>query len=152
MSIEATWVTDAALYVTITLTGATPPVDWAWGDGDSETALADLVQGHGYQRVGLYTVTVNTKEGRRPFNVGIGNTGAGLPPDIVTREGAWLDDGSTGDEAEAEAFNPTQNTIDEVLAYVDEHPEEVQVVYDAESDGKGRVTLLEALRERGANA
>jgi hypothetical protein len=37
-----------------------------------------------------------------------------------------------------------------VLAYVDAHPETVQAVYDAEYDGKGRVTLLDALIDRGA--
>lgn len=50
----------------------------------------------------------------------------------------------------AEVFDPGRYTVAEVLAYADEHPDEVQDVYDAENAGKARVTLLEGLAERGA--
>jgi hypothetical protein len=49
------------------------------------------------------------------------------------------------------AFDPGAHTIADVLAYVDEHPEQVQSVYDAESDGKARTTLLADLEGRGAS-
>jgi hypothetical protein len=44
-----------------------------------------------------------------------------------------------------ETFDPGAYTVADVLAYVDEHPDEAAAVRDAEAAGKARVTLLEAL-------
>lgn len=47
--------------------------------------------------------------------------------------------------AEADAFDPSEHTVDEVLAHVEEHPDDRDKVVAAEQSGKGRVTLLGAL-------
>lgn len=44
------------------------------------------------------------------------------------------------------AYDPAQHNVDEVLAYVAEHPDERQPILDAETAGQARKTLLEALR------
>lgn len=50
--------------------------------------------------------------------------------------------------ADAEDFDPGDYTVNEVIAYVEEHPDEAQAVYDAENAGKARVTLLTDLESR----
>lgn len=42
-------------------------------------------------------------------------------------------------------FDPGEHTVDEVKAYVGEHPDERQAVLDAERAGKNRTTLVEWL-------
>jgi hypothetical protein len=46
------------------------------------------------------------------------------------------------------AFQPGQHTITEVLAYVDEHPDDLDRVLVAEIDGAHRTTLVGALQRR----
>ena len=46
----------------------------------------------------------------------------------------------------ASRVRPGEHTVDEVKAYVDEHPDERQAVLDAEAAGKNRVTLVDWLR------
>jgi hypothetical protein len=46
------------------------------------------------------------------------------------------------------AFDPTEYTVVEVLAYVDEHPEEMADVYTQELAGKNRSTLMLQLEQR----
>jgi hypothetical protein len=54
-----------------------------------------------------------------------------------------------GDEVQpvesAEVFDPYDYTVDEVLAYVAEHPEDTSAVLAAERAGKNRTTLVNAL-------
>ena len=45
-------------------------------------------------------------------------------------------------------FLPSDHTVADVLAYVEEHPDQLQSIYDAEQAGKARVTLLEQLEAR----
>lgn len=42
-----------------------------------------------------------------------------------------------------DTFDPSEHSVAEVKAYIEEHPEEAQAVLEAESDGKARKTLLE---------
>jgi len=46
---------------------------------------------------------------------------------------------------EPEAYDPGAHTVDEVLAYADEHPDEVDQIIRAEEAGKHRSTLLDQL-------
>lgn len=46
---------------------------------------------------------------------------------------------------EADSFDPSDHNIDEVKQYINDHPDEVQRVYDAEVEGKGRSSLLDWL-------
>jgi len=47
-------------------------------------------------------------------------------------------------------FNPSEHNIDDVNAHLEEHPEELQAVLDAEKAGKNRPTLVSSLEERVA--
>lgn len=57
--------------------------------------------------------------------------------------------GSESDESdesdESGEYNPADHTVDEVLAYARDHPEEVIDIIEAEEAGKERVTLLDKL-------
>lgn len=48
---------------------------------------------------------------------------------------------------EETAFDPTGHSIADVKAYIGEHPDDVQRVYDAELAGKNRTSLLDWLTE-----
>lgn len=52
-----------------------------------------------------------------------------------------------GDDVDAIAskYDPGEHTVEEVLAHVEDHPDQLADVLDAEQAGKGRVTLLGAL-------
>jgi hypothetical protein len=52
--------------------------------------------------------------------------------------------------AEGEEFDPSGYTIDQVLAYVDANPDEVDSVLAAEEAGKARSTLITQLEARQA--
>lgn len=43
------------------------------------------------------------------------------------------------------AFDPSEHTVQEVLDYIDAHPDESAAVLAAEQAGKGRKTVLSAL-------
>lgn len=47
--------------------------------------------------------------------------------------------------ADAESFDPGEHTVADVLAYVEEHPDQKAAVRKAERKGQGRVTLLRSL-------
>jgi hypothetical protein len=47
-----------------------------------------------------------------------------------------------------EGYDPAKHTVDEVVVYVDENPDQLETVYEAEQEGKGRRTLLRELEER----
>lgn len=52
---------------------------------------------------------------------------------------------SLDEVAVEDEFDPADHTIDEVKAYVNDNPDELQRVYDLEHDGKARSTLLDWL-------
>jgi hypothetical protein len=45
------------------------------------------------------------------------------------------------------AFDPSKHSVKGVLAYVEEHPDEAEGIYQAEASGKARSSLLSALGE-----
>lgn len=45
-------------------------------------------------------------------------------------------------------FNPSEATVDEVNAHLEEHPEDLSRVLSAEKAGKSRTTLVSGLEER----
>lgn len=44
-------------------------------------------------------------------------------------------------------FDPSQHSVKGVLAYVEDHPDEAEGIYQAEASGKARSSLLSALGE-----
>jgi hypothetical protein len=42
-------------------------------------------------------------------------------------------------------FDPAEHTVAEVLAYIEEHPEEAEAVRAAEASGKARQTVLKSI-------
>jgi hypothetical protein len=143
----------------VTYDGDDEAVRWAWSDGevDGDTGSATAV--HEWSQPGLYVVTVTERgggRGSRPVGVGgVWSAGKGIPPvdwgdvaDVVgpSRKAAAGPVG-TGSEAVA-VFDPGAHTIAEVLAYVDAHPSEAELVLAAEQTGKARVTLIADLEAR----
>lgn len=49
------------------------------------------------------------------------------------------------DEGVESEFDPSTHTIDQVKTYINDHPDQVQAVYDAEVAGKNRTSLLDWL-------
>lgn len=45
-----------------------------------------------------------------------------------------------------DTYNPGDHKVDEIKAYVEEHPEEAQAVLEAEQGGENRSTLVKALQ------
>lgn len=72
--------------------------------------------------------------------------------------GNWIRDGFTvvwDENAPAaddgsEAFDPGEHTVADVKAWVTDHPDQVQAIYDAEVAGKARQTLLDWLTADGS--
>lgn len=58
-------------------------------------------------------------------------TGANLPGDTPPEE-----------ESTPEGFDPSEHTVDEVNAYLEDHPDEADDVLAAERAGKARVGVL----------
>jgi hypothetical protein len=50
-----------------------------------------------------------------------------------------------GDDLADDGFDPSQHTVDAVLAYVKENPDQAAAIVAAERDGKHRSTILDAL-------
>jgi hypothetical protein len=46
---------------------------------------------------------------------------------------------------ESAPFDPSGHSIADVKTYVEAHPDETQAIYDAESEGKARSSLLDWL-------
>jgi len=67
----------------------------------------------------------------------------GVSRDVVTP----LDQTPAEDKTEGLGFDPSEHTIDEVLDYVENHPDEVLSVYALEEQGKNRSTLKAKLDE-----
>jgi len=67
-------------------------------------------------------------------------------PEYVEEEGiAGIDLGTTYPTSDEDGFDPSAHTIADVKAYVEAHPDETQAIYDAESEGKARTSLLDWL-------
>ena len=67
--------------------------------------------------------------------------------DATGEDGVTVADTAAGDTAEdagdsTTSFDPSEKSVAEVLAYIDEHPEEKDSVVAAEREGKGRTTIL----------
>lgn len=132
--VPASIVVNTPTMVTVTGTNFTPGSK-VWADEERQTttyvSATTLRYNAVADAVGSQTITVHN-----------GGT--------ATSAGTELTVTATQEEAEASAYDPGQHTVDDVLDHADAFPDEVQALYDAESNGKGRVTLLDGLRERGA--
>ena len=74
-----------------------------------------------------------------------------LPPELTGGgEATPMSTGSplpAGESVGAGAYDPDDHTVNEVLDYVDDHPDEVDAVLAAERAGKNRTTLIMHLEE-----
>lgn len=55
-----------------------------------------------------------------------------------------------GEGATVEAFDPGEHTYREITAYLDEHPDQLDRIRDAETAGRDRKGVLEAIAQRQA--
>lgn len=77
---------------------------------------------------------------------------SGAAPQLMMMEGGGESgEGDGGEETPPEdtPFDPADHTIPEVEDYVGQHPDELERIYSAEVDGKGRTTLLSWLEAQG---
>jgi hypothetical protein len=161
-------VTDTETGVHVELAGDADlelPVDnvtWEFGDG---TDAVHAVPGcdHDYPVEGLYTVTLTLAVGGALYGSTqeVGTQPDPVPDPVldpgVAGRAATVFESTTDDlpnnsvpETEAEpvsdeAYDPAEHTVDEVLAYAEEHPDEVDDIAAAEEAGKNRTTLLDKL-------
>jgi hypothetical protein len=70
------------------------------------------------------------------------------PNQQVVRDGEPVGVFPDDPDPQSQGFDPADHTVGDVEAYVDEHPDELGAVLDAERAGKNRVTLVEALEAR----
>ena len=66
------------------------------------------------------------------------------PNQQVVRDGEPVAAGTNNPDpaSDADAFDPGAHTVADVEAYLDEHPDEIDRVLEAERAGKNRTTLL----------
>ncbi len=54
-------------------------------------------------------------------------------------------DNDPDESAEAGQYDPSKQTVEEVVEYAEEHPEELETIISNEKEGRGRKTLLSQL-------
>ena len=64
------------------------------------------------------------------------------PNQQVVRDGEPVAAGTNNPDPASDAFDPGAHTVADVEAYLDEHPDEIDRVLEAERAGKNRTTLL----------
>lgn len=106
-------------------------VEWDFGDG---TLVRDAGGwDHAYAAAGSYDVRLT---------VGVAGSMFSTTQTVDVADPVPV----AGDEEVLEtAYDPSEHTVDEVLAYVAEHPDEADEIREAEEAGKGRVTILDKL-------
>jgi hypothetical protein len=96
-----------------------------------------------------------TNVGARPLGVARPLEGTPKPDDFapVSAE-TFLEEGTgfatiEGDQADSADpdFDPADHTVDEVKAYIEEHPEQTDAILELEEEGKARVSLLSLAEE-----
>jgi hypothetical protein len=118
-------------------------VQWDFGDG---TLVFDAGGwDHAYAKPGDYPVRLNIYVAGARYGSGEMIT-VGDPPEPEVDPGYRERPATvfTGDD-ETEVYDPSAHTVDEVLAYAAEHPDEVADIVSAEEAGKSRSTLLDKL-------
>lgn len=79
-------------------------------------------------------------------------TGAGAQTGLQSVEGGGEPPPEEGGEPSESGlgvgFDPAAHTVDEVKAYADEHPDDIEELLEAEAAGKNRSTLIAYLEER----
>lgn len=103
-------------------------VEWNFGDGEVVRDAGGW--DHEYVQPGTYTVQLVVLVAGRIYASSQDVEVSGEAPPVLP---------------EGEEFDPADHTVDEVLAYIDEHPDELDDVLAAEEDGKNRVTLVDKL-------
>jgi PKD repeat protein len=139
-----------------TFTGGTPatqadskgPITVTYATPGAKTATL-VVSGAGTGSdpsppAGSYPITVTAVSGVAPLMAGPQQSGEEPPPD------EYDPDAPAQEYDYEEEYDPADHTVTEVIGYVEDNPEELEDVIEAEQAGKARVTLLthlESMRE-----
>ena len=91
-----------------------------------------------YPPAGSYPITITAVSGAAPMLMGAPEEGEEPSPEEEIEE-------AEGESHVNVAFDPGAHTIAEVLAFVDENPDQVREMIDAEEAGKNRSTLITQL-------
>jgi hypothetical protein len=132
----------ADVLLTIIGSGFTPESMIVWNGGDEVTVVVSST---------AITTRVETSTATGPLAVPV----AVRNGDLVSNELTFMfveAAPSETDEEEPEEFDPASHTVDEVVAYAEENPDELDRLIGEEETGKTRVTLLDKLHAMSANA
>jgi len=105
-----------------------------WDFGDGTTVRGNEVT-HTYTSAGTFDITCTVLVAGTAYTTVQPHE---IPEDV-------LEPDPTSEPPADGPYDPGEHTVDEVLAYCAEHPDEVEAIYDAEEAGKNRVTLLDKL-------
>jgi hypothetical protein len=136
------------------------PYTVIWGDASGNGSFTSSATGtgslaHTYAN-GTYTQTVtdtNTGqiEAKRTFTVpyagGGGFAPRSMPPPPDGGEQQMVQGQSAPANGNGDYFDPADYTIDEVMAWIEDNPDELENLIAAEEAGKARVTLLAQLND-----
>ena len=137
--------------------GATPtpqtvkdpaPVTYATAGSKTATLTVANVGAPGanpYPPAGSYPMTITAVAGAAPKLLGAPEEGEeqaeGEYPEVPESEDLDSPEGETTQEIPI-GFDPAAHTVTEVQEYADEHPDQVEEIYEAEVAGKNRSTLV----------
>lgn len=131
----------------------------AWGDATGNGTFTSDANGagslaHTYATNGTYTQVVTQtstgqNEAKRTITVPYAG-GAGFAPRAMRDEGVAApqqQQAPVNGNGNGDYFDPADYTIDEVMAWIEDNPDELDNLIAAEEAGKGRVTLLAQLND-----
>jgi hypothetical protein len=100
----------------------------------------------------LFPSGTNTVEAGQAGALDVSGQPVDYGDEAAPSRAAALKSGTDDDDelaiAPGSGYDPTDNTVDDVLAYVDKHPDEADRVLAAEKAGKNRTTLVGQLEAR----
>jgi len=117
-------------------------VSWDLGDGTTERGTT-VTHTYPYDSEDVtYTATATVAVGGVLFSGGVDVAVAASDPPVPALTETDEEPTETDEEG---PYDPADHNVDDVLAYADEHPDEVDEIIAAEEAGKNRITLLEKL-------
>jgi len=99
----------------------------------------------------LFPSGTNTVEAGQAGALDVSGQPVDYGEEAAPSRAAALTSGETdddNDDSRGGGYDPTDNTVDDVLTYVDSHPDEADRVLAAEKAGKNRTTLVSQLEAR----
>jgi hypothetical protein len=127
---------------------------------DRETRMSDESNSLPFLRTGGSTgsdAVIEENTGKNPNTEADGPEDEGVKAGVIEEARKQADEANkkaqerktVGGSDDSDGFDPSEHTVDEVIDYVNEHPDQKDAVAEAEEAGKGRVTVLSQLETMG---